>query len=538
MTKLNYKNRERGLILIELLTAVAIFAIEIVVIFALFVNATQGVIVGLEKTRGILLSNESLEAAYAISKKDPDYLTPGKYEVGANNNNQWALIPKTGLMGHFLLANNVKDSSIYKNKGLMHKVTFAEDRKDQPLAAARFNGTDSYIKTELAFSLQIEGPLTLAAWVLDTGMGEGRRTIASKGVYKLYKEDSNYYFAISGGEKSDVIEASSEGLGWWEHIVGVYDPGGPTLHLYVNGKEKASKPTNITSIKIIPEIEFFIGAEPDLSNFWEGRISDVRVYNRALTSNEIAGLYNSYSVPYQKSLVVSDSVFEQDEKTKIWKLNDKELVGIWNFNEGEGCTANDNSQNNNHGIVRNCSPTQWVENRQEKLARAFKFDGNNYIEIANSSTLQVKDKISISLWLKIETLPEQDMTILQKKAAGSDDFSFALVYKSVEKGFGWAASVGMPEEFNQVKIAAGSVIPNKWQNIIVTFDGVNKKIYIDGQEISNLSETTLKNTGSNSNLFLGQNAQATIDDLRIYQKILEPKEIKAIFLEKTSYYLE
>lgn len=539
MNQTDNKKEEQGMILIELLLAMAIFAIGVITIFALFISATQGVIIGLEKTRGLLLSTEALEAAYAISRNDQDYLTPGKYEVGVNDNNQWVLIPKTGLMGHFLLSNNAQDSSIYKNHGIIQQVNFFGDRKVQPLAAAMFNGEiNSYIKTEYAFSLQIEGPLTLAAWVLDTGAEGTRRAIAGKynisegeDGYILYKEGDNYYFAISGQGGTASVSATSDKPSW-KHVAGVYDPGDQTIRLYINGQPTEPGATDVTSINKVPEIEFFIGNDASGLNPWHGRISDVRVYNRRLTANEIAGLYGSYSAPYEKSLIVSD-------------LN--KLAGAWSFNEGEGCTAHDNSGNNNHGLIRNCSSNQWATNKQEKPGRSFIFEGNNYIEIADSSTLQIEDDISISLWIKMpENLPEeeQDMTILHKRAVGTEDYSFSLVYQGAEKGYGWTASAGIQTELSGIKLE-NSAIPDRWQHIIVTFDGTTWKMYIDDNEIINLESSTISNAGSNPYLFIGRNADGhnnlsdvIIDDLRIYNKILEPIERQAIFLNENKYYLE
>lgn len=543
----NNKKRRRGLILIELLIAMAVFAIGVTTVFALFIGATQGVIIGLEKSRGMLLSTEALEAASAIARKDPNYLTPGKYEVGVNHNNQWILIPKTGLMSHFLLANNAQDSSPNKHHGITQQINFLEDRKGQPQAAAVFNGKDSHIRTEYAHSLQIEGPLTLAAWTLDTSPDTGEiRTIAGRqNAYLLSKQGNEYRFTVFGEENTATLPAEHS-AGGWQHIVAVYDPGGATfLRLYINGEEKEPRETDIPAIKKAPGKEFFVGAEEndqgDIINVWHGRISDVRVYKRALTSNEIAGLYNSYSAPYEKSLVISDT---------------DELAGIWSFNEGEGCTAHDNSRNNNHGLIKNCSPEQpeqWAENRQGKSGRAFNFEEDNYIEIADSSSLRLEDKeektISISLWIKTpEDLPEEDMVIFHKRAAGFVDFSFALVYEYDENeetyGYGWTASAGAPADFSDIKLAKAA-IPNRWQHILVTFDGTSKKIYIDNRETGNSEEFTISNSGSNSNLFVGQNAAgqnrlagAAIDDLRIYNKILTSVERTAVFLAKNNYYLE
>ena len=534
------KNKQ-GTILIELLIAMAIFVVGTVAILSLFAAGTQGVLTGLENTKGSLLSNQALEAAYSISRSDQDYLRPGKYEVGISENNQWVLIPRTGLMGHFLLANNAEDLGPHKNQTTMLGISFAEDRKEHPLAAAKFNGATSYIKTVHALPLQIEGPLTLSAWVLDTHPNEEETRIIAgkKGAYVLYQENKEYFFEISGQEKTTTIKAESDYRNW-EHVVAVYDPGRGDLKLYINGKEKNSEPTTITKINKVPEMEFFIGAEQGDLNFWHGRISDVRVYNRSLTSKEIAGLYRSYSVPNQKSLVVSSP---------------KNLITVWSFNEGEGCIAHDNSQNNNHAIIKECFSDdeeyeQWTDNRHSKEERAVGFNQNSYLEIKDSSALQLEEKISVSLWIKLpkDLLEgEEDIAILYKRAAGSADLSFSLIYGYDEEtgvyGFSWAVSRGQGS-LEQI-ITRGPVIPDRWQHIVATFDGNNRKIYIDNRQITDLDQKTVSIDDTSSDLFIGINATdqtslagAAIDDLRIYDEALGSAEIQTIFLGIPNYYLE
>ena len=145
-------------------------------------------------------------------------------------------------------------------------------------------------------------------------------------------------------------------------------------------------------------------------------------------------------------------------------------------------------------------------------------------------------------------LEEQDMTILHKRAVGSEDYSFSLVYDGTEKGYGWAVSAGAPDKLTQVKLP-GSAIPDRWQHLIVTFDSTStiREMYIDNREIDSddLEEADFDNANGESHLFIGQNAdgqarlsEVAIDDLRIYNKILESVERRAIFLGETNYYLE
>lgn len=529
------KNAE-GLILIELLTATVIFAIGVMTIFALFVNATKGAIFSLDRTNASFSSTQTIEAAYSIASGSKDDLSPGEYEAGINADNQWALIPRAGLMGHFLLSNDAIDSSGYGNNGIMNHMSFDTDRKNQRYSAGRFNGATSYIQTEYAFSLQITGPLTISAWAL--GTGEGIRYIAGKyntveqrGGYLLSKADSYYNFQINGPEGQDSISAASNHLPW-EHITAVYDPGKPSLYLYINGELKQSKTTNISSVNQAPDIEFFIGTDASKTNVWEGLISDVRIYNRALTSNEISGLYASYSNKYDRHLVITGP--------------GDELVGCWNFNEAEKCIVHDNSGNNNHGILEpecgTLSPS-WTEDRYGKQGRALEFDGtSNFINVPDNSMLQIENEISVSAWVKLpDPLPDNSGMILHKRAADLEDYSFALIYDKDDKGYGWAASSGAPGNLDYIR-SINTAIPGEWQYVAATFDGVGKKLYVDNNRIDDVIVSTLANKGTNSNLYIGQQAdgdkkhKGIIDDVRIYNHALSENEIMSLYLGDINYY--
>jgi len=531
-------NHQKGFILIELLTAMAIFAIGVMTIFALFVNATKGAAFSLDRTNASFSSIEAIEAANSIASSNKDDLTPGEYDVGVNKDNQWVLIPRAGLMGHFLLSNDAVDLSGYGNDGIMSHIDFGTDRKYQRYSAGRFNGTNSYIQTKYAFSLEITGPLTISAWVL--GTGNGLRHIAGKyntdegrGGYLLSKTDSYYSFQISGPEGEDSISAISDDLPW-ENIVGVYDPGKPSLSLYINGELKESTTTNISSIDEVPGIEFFIGTDASKKNVWEGSIADVKVYNRALTSNEISGLYGSYSSKYSRHLVVKDP--------------GEGLVGYWNFNEGERCVVSDNSGNNNHGqLDPDCdaiSPS-WAEDRYGKQGRSLEFDGiDDFINIpaVDNSSLQIKNEISVSAWVKLPSpLPSDSGIILHKRAMDSEDYSFALLFNKDDKGYGWAVSQGASENLEYIR-STSTAIAGEWQYITATFDGTNKKLYVDNNRIDDVVISTLANGGADDSLYIGQGADGSnkykgfIDDVRIYNHALSESEIMLSYLGNINYY--
>ena len=63
------------------------------------------------------------------------------------------------------------------------------------------------------------------------------------------------------------------------------------MKIYSNGSLDASKTTTIANLNSTPSDEFVIGRFQG-GFFYDGTIDDVRVYNRALSADEIKRLYN------------------------------------------------------------------------------------------------------------------------------------------------------------------------------------------------------------------------------------------------------
>ena len=76
--------------------------------------------------------------------------------------------------------------------------------------------------------------------------------------------------------------------GAWHHVVGVYD--GNQILLYVDGVLDASK--NVGSMNIDTWRALRIGENWELGNsFFGGTLDEVRIYDRALTADDVAQLF-------------------------------------------------------------------------------------------------------------------------------------------------------------------------------------------------------------------------------------------------------
>jgi len=143
----------------------------------------------------------------------------------------------------------------------------------------------------------ITGDFTLAAWVkmapnnADKYMGIGGRLMTATNYwgFGLVRHSSNFLRLWVGdgstdlaksAVNSDVINTDSE----WHHVAGTHE--GQANRLFVDGKKQGGT----TSITLAPSSEFFyIGRQYSNQDYryWEGLIDDVRIYNKAMTEEQI-----------------------------------------------------------------------------------------------------------------------------------------------------------------------------------------------------------------------------------------------------------
>ncbi|MGE5293878.1 MAG: LamG-like jellyroll fold domain-containing protein [Solirubrobacterales bacterium] len=88
-----------------------------------------------------------------------------------------------------------------------------------------------------------------------------------------------------GAYGDDLVVSNFWELGVWHHIALTYD--GTTARLYADGIEVASAAKNWNLVRSLARI----GQQVNEANeFWDGAVDDVRIYNKALSPEEVAGL--------------------------------------------------------------------------------------------------------------------------------------------------------------------------------------------------------------------------------------------------------
>jgi len=164
--------------------------------------------------------------------------------------------------------------------------------------ALSFDGSDDYVDCGYGESLNITDAITIEAYVKfssleQTGViySRGEHFAYYKGVMLSIRTNNVLEFWLGNGTEAGVLDSvSGVPTNQFSHVAGVWD--GTTMIVYINGE---SKGTDSFSGPIVYHTSHaVIGARSAGGRNFSGIIDEVRVYDRALTAEEISDLCNNY----------------------------------------------------------------------------------------------------------------------------------------------------------------------------------------------------------------------------------------------------
>lgn len=212
------------------------------------------------------------------------------------------------------------------------------------------------------------------------------------------------------------------------------------------------------------------------------------------------------------------------------------LIGYWKFDEGNGITASDSSGNDNTGALTN-GPI-WVSG---KIGNALNFDGeDDYVNAGSGSSLKTAQG-TWAVWMYHDGILDQCGILLIGDGGwnnniaiqqGSSGAPNRIVVRARENGetfpYKWSGST-----------ASASLPANQWNHIVLTQDGINPKIYINGNLVltitsggnlsvwTNASWLSAKIFGMARNI--GRRFNGFLDEVRVYNRALSAAEISVIY---------
>jgi hypothetical protein len=156
-----------------------------------------------------------------------------------------------------------------------------------------FDGTNDYVNCGTNSSLDFgTGSATIGAW-FKTSNNVGALCTKRQGTgFQLYVFSGRLY-ADGAGTPTGVYSTANVNTNIWKYGVVVYDRSGGLIRLYVNGNADGTTALGGTTLTDTGSCNIgraTLGAPGD---YFNGIISQVSVYNRALSASEVLQNYNA-----------------------------------------------------------------------------------------------------------------------------------------------------------------------------------------------------------------------------------------------------
>lgn len=165
--------------------------------------------------------------------------------------------------------------------------------------AMQFNGFNDHVSVADDSALDLSGDATLSLWVKwGDAIGTDDDTLIDKTQsgdapnYRLYLKNSGGdagKFGLWNGTTAAVSDATVS-RGEWHHIAVTFD--GTDASFYLDGELDSTASVGLGSVNNGP---LLIGTDPQaLARHFHGSMDDVRIYDRTLSGDEIAKLYDGF----------------------------------------------------------------------------------------------------------------------------------------------------------------------------------------------------------------------------------------------------
>ncbi len=330
--------------------------------------------------------------------------------------------------------------------------------------------------------------------------------------------------------------------GNWHHVA--FTRSGSTWSLYIDGKSAVTPATKFSNTldndwPTLGALRCTSGG-PVILNYYNGLIDEVKIYNYARTSAQIAFDYNR-GAP----------------------------VGWWKFDECQGTTAYDFAPNANGGYNGNngtinigatgtytsagscgsgTSTEAWNGGTNGKFGGSLALDGTDDNATIPNSTLHNVGTGDFTLvaWIKGNSMANSDV-IFAKTDGGACSSAYGFhfaVFDSLYPTLHFCSTTG-----SHAKIQGTQSLANgQWYHLVISVDrdnSSNTKVYVNGSPVATTVANLDSHTGSITNtvdLAIGSESDGgfywdgQIDDVRIYNYALSPTQVKEIMNNGTVYF--
>ncbi len=476
---------------------------------------------------------------------------------------------------------NATDYSGYENNGTVFNAIW--NRTGGKIGGDYyFDGDSSYIEIPDDRTLRGMSELTVEAWVYTGTNFSYYPRILEKGAAGAGDTNISYALRIESGtqrlqfdlttDSGGANTYSNSGLPFnqWNHIVGRYD--GTETRVFVNGVRQSDNNAFTGKVLNVSGTPLHIGVDAHTSwgDYWNGSIDEVKIYNIALSdqqiyANYVAGSNNKTprvivsedldssqhwycsvtpndgyidgttknstyvrinSVPTHNTPTITpsspnissnltcswNSVSDINHDTVInitnWYKNNKSITLLYLPFEGNGNEENNVTDYSGHEHNGTVILADW--NRTGgKVGGAYRFysTDSNYISIEDDGKLGGMNQLTIETWVYANTKGDWDRIIEKGNTVLNRERAFVLETDSTADQKIYF-DLNTTTDFGQ--IYSDSALPkHEWVHLVVRYDGHILKMFVNGIEQADTEIITGKVLNLQNPIHIGSGAYYT-----------------------------
>lgn len=427
-----------------------------------------------------------------------------------------------GLVGHWTMDSQdvdngvLRDRSAYDNyAGINGSVAIGSNSIIGE--SIDFSGSSGYLRLGQGHPLDFQGDDFSLSFYLYVKSAEDRDGIInvtleddSVFAFNIEEDISGSPFILKFRSRDDSNNNQSIGstgdlaLDTWFHFALVRK--GDNIKLYKDGTVEFN---NSYSHTIHPAGDAHFGAQPDYSRDLQGKLSSIRVYDRALSDSEINSLYQQRSLRLLRSSIYNNLIAR-------WKLTSD------TYDNG---TFRDSSAYDTHGDERN---GLIVSDEYT----SFDASDSDYISMGVlDKPYDLGETGSISVFFRTSETGISNL-LLSNDTRYANDNGYAA-YASTDFLRLYIEDSGN-DDFLDYNI--DPVLSSDWHHYVGTWNIDNMDLYLDKELVASMPRTTGTDLETNNVFDIGRgdydkqsHFTGDISDVRLYNKKLDQSEINRIF---------
>jgi len=418
------------------------------------------------------------------------------------------------LVAYYKLDNDATDETGSYN-GTASNVTFDGGRYG---LSASFNGSSSYIST--TYIVPASNTASISSWFNISSTGNYRTLFSdapSNGAaintrMQIYFTPTNTFDVIIGNNSGYWVGSSNSIASYidgnWHNLIATYN--GTDVKVYIDGSLFQSF-TSTISFGTAGNQSLVLGkAGLNNVNYWLGKIDQVRIYDKALSSTEVSSLYEDEHQCY----ITVDSTDP---------FGDSNNIALYEFENN----ANDSTGSYN-GTASNV--TYSTDSIIGTYSASFNGSSSNITTSMASSNFGTGGAASFSWWWK----PNTSGTTVHFLFEGDVESTYSVHTGGGAGTLGIRVSTKNTSGTTTFLDIANAYTTGIWQHHTVTIGGGETKLYKDG---SLIGSTTYSGTLESCNSFqIGKRSTSyyyngLMDQFRIFSKVLNGDEVWKLYAE-------